>query len=168
MRKIIFLDVDGVLNNDETEEKTPSGFVGVSEDLIERLGRIVREQKAEVVLSSSWRLSDENPTESEKTDYLYLEEKLASVGVAISGSTPNVRASRRGQEIREYLDSLEEDVGWVVLDDIFFPDFESFGITERLVITDGEEGLTDDDAAAAAEILNGGIRNEEGRHAQDF
>ena len=153
MKKIVFLDVDGVLNNDGTEEKAPSGYLGVSDELIERLGRIVQSQNAEVALSSDWRLSENDPKDCE--DYLYLKRKLEAFGIRISGGTPDIRASRRGQEIRAYLDALNEEAEWVVLDDVYFSDFDRFGITERLVLTDGADGLTEKDVSKAVGILNG-------------
>ena len=39
--KIIFLDIDGVLNNSETAAGAPSGSTGIEDKLVQRLVRIV-------------------------------------------------------------------------------------------------------------------------------
>ena len=47
-RKVIFLDIDGVLNQD-------NGGAKIEEQFVRRLAHIVEETGAEIVLSSSWR-----------------------------------------------------------------------------------------------------------------
>ena len=61
--KIIFLDVDGVLNTSETfrrrrieYEKTKKWNVEIDLDRVARLKYIINMTGAKVVLSSSWRL----------------------------------------------------------------------------------------------------------------
>ena len=52
--KIIFLDIDGVLNN--THTKNPRKFPYIVEpELIERLKRLLAATGAQIVLSSTWR-----------------------------------------------------------------------------------------------------------------
>ncbi len=46
--KVIFLDIDGVLNRDD-------GGVKIEEEFVKRLAHIVEETEAEIILSSSWR-----------------------------------------------------------------------------------------------------------------
>lgn len=58
--KIIFLDIDGVLNRGSTVEKTPAGFVGIDKELIEKLSKFVKKTKSRVVLTSSWKSMWEN------------------------------------------------------------------------------------------------------------
>ena len=60
-QKIIFLDIDGVLNSmelfDKLEESNIEPFMGidVDEDNLEQLRYIVEKTGAQIVLSSSWR-----------------------------------------------------------------------------------------------------------------
>lgn len=60
-QKIIFLDIDGVLNSmelfDKLEERDMEPFMGidVDEDNLEQLRYIVERTGAQIVLSSSWR-----------------------------------------------------------------------------------------------------------------
>ena len=50
--KVIFLDVDGVLNSVDTSEVF-QGFVGIDDKLVSKLRKIVRATGAQIVLSSS-------------------------------------------------------------------------------------------------------------------
>jgi HAD domain in Swiss Army Knife RNA repair proteins len=53
--KVIFLDIDGVLNCKEIPN--PSKFLYiVDEKLLRRLERLLKQSGAKVVLSSSWRV----------------------------------------------------------------------------------------------------------------
>ena len=47
--KVIFLDVDGVMNSNRSTEPT------IAEDMVKRLAHIVEKTEASIVLSSSWR-----------------------------------------------------------------------------------------------------------------
>src|SRR5260370_6892656 len=56
--KIIFLDVDGVLNHSGTEgwKTTKDAFV-LDDECLKQLSRILISTDAKIVLSSTWRLS---------------------------------------------------------------------------------------------------------------
>lgn len=100
--KIIFCDVDGVLNNARTTGRSPGGYKGVSDELIRKLKRIVEKTDARIVLSSDWRLVKDDPVHGK--DYRYLTRKLLFVaGLKISDHTEDISWSRRGKEIRKYL-----------------------------------------------------------------
>ncbi len=53
--RIVFLDIDGVLNRKATRERL-DGFIGIDAVLARRLQAILRRAGAQVVLSSTWRL----------------------------------------------------------------------------------------------------------------
>ena len=153
MSKVIFCDVDGVLNGDGiTVERSPGGFMGVSDELILRLKKIVDRTGSEVVLSSDWRLSylEGKPDD----DYLYLAGKLSRIaGIAIAGHTKDIGWSRRGEEIADYLAGHPEITSYLVLDDIRFPDFGHFRLRKHLILTDKNTGLTEEDVEKAVRIL---------------
>lgn len=127
--KIIFLDIDGVLNTTKDEDRPrvqPEGFnaniYGVSElnrECVARLNKIVEATQASVVISSSWRILF--------SDLFYLVNFLKSQGVVanIIDATPHwaksyVRgemAYGRGLEIQEWLDEHPEVSKFVILDD---------------------------------------------------
>jgi hypothetical protein len=157
--KLIFLDIDGVLNNMYTDEYTPDGFVGISTTLSERLGKIIDSDpdEIEVVLSSSWKVMTED-----MPDYTYMIEKLREVNAEPVGITeePDEEGMLRGQGIKQYLDDAEDVTGYVILDDYMF-DFKEAGLTPHLVLTDEVVGLTMEDALIAIDILNGSLLPED-------
>src|SRR4029079_14037574 len=53
--KVIFLDIDGVLNCDRTPNPRNFPYV-VDRRLLARLKKLLKQTRAKVVLSSSWRL----------------------------------------------------------------------------------------------------------------
>jgi hypothetical protein len=150
--KVIFCDVDGVLNNAWTDARSPGGYTGVSEELIRNLKKIVDETGARIVLSSDWRLIKDDPRQGK--DYRYLARKLLFVGhLKIADHTDDISWSRRGEEIRKYLDDHPEITEYVILDDNFFSDFGKH--KNHFVHTDKNEGLTGRDVEKAIRILNG-------------
>ena len=54
-KKYVFLDIDGVLNDDNTTEKSPTGFTGIDDTLLQNLKDLIEETKAEIVLTSTWK-----------------------------------------------------------------------------------------------------------------
>ena len=75
MKKVIFLDVDGVLNSSRTLHEDISS----EDDLILNLKELVDKTGAKIILSSSWRLSTEAVAA--------LMDKLDKFGLVISGMT---------------------------------------------------------------------------------
>lgn len=59
--RIIFLDIDGVLNDRKTRSQSPDGFTFVDTPKIRRLKRIIDTTDAKVVLSSDWRYDRDDP-----------------------------------------------------------------------------------------------------------
>lgn len=93
MKKIIFLDIDGVLN---CEESMRRGVRGQGVEMIDPyrtivLDRIIQATGAEVVLSSSWRHSDKS--------YAEINEKV----VKLIDRTGNCCAGIRGVEIYSWI-----------------------------------------------------------------
>ena len=152
--KVIFCDVDGVLNNESTSELTPNGYRGVSDKLIRNLRKIVDETGAKIVLSSDWRLLKDTPVNGK--DYDYLVESLDKVsGLTLFDHTADISWSQRGAEIRKYLKDHPSITDFAVLDDILFLGFTDEDLIEHIVLTDAEEGLSDEDVLRAVKILQG-------------
>lgn len=160
--KIIFLDVDGVLNNIFTgyddQCLTPTGFRGIEDIFVERLKKIIDKTDAIIVLTSDWKEQWEPRQDDCMPDGLYLIEKLAKQGLVIKTKTSDHSRGRakigRGQGIHDYLDKNKTVEEWVVLDDNWFYDFDD-EIQRHFVHTDETNGLTDYDVECAIEILNG-------------
>lgn len=114
--KVIFLDVDGVLNNSKTTRTTSQThytFVGARH--IKNLKRIINSTGAKVVLSSDWRYDRDDPKWNR--DYLELRNELARYGIKFYGFTPELPSAHRGFEIAQWLTEHPEVSNFVILDD---------------------------------------------------
>lgn len=110
MRKIIFLDVDGVLNklgsveHGRTGVDPKIGFIGTEPELVSRLNTIVARTGAHVVLSSAWRKSKR------------LRKRLIEVGIKFVDITPSL-GGIRGDEIKKWLEGHPKVKRYAILDD---------------------------------------------------
>lgn len=138
--KVIFLDVDGVLNSNRTLYCDDS----IELDLVENLATIVRATDARIVLTSTWRLVPEA--------LRVLMDTFMKFNLAISSYTSEL--CNRTEEILCWLKTHQDfQVNkFVILDDEdkdiknWFPD--------ELVKTDFMKGLTKEDAAKAIKLLS--------------
>lgn len=146
--KVIFLDVDGVLNSDKTKARTPNGYIGISSGKVNLLKEIVKATNASIILSSSWRLME--PID---LDYKYLIHQLGHKGLHIQTKTELLK-NHRGKEIKKFLDEHKEIEAYVILDDEFIQEFEECNLSKHLVHTDFTNGLTKDGVEKAIKILN--------------
>lgn len=152
--KIIFADVDGVLNEDSTPTRTKSRVIFIDDDKLLRLKRIVDATGARIVLSSTWRY-DRNDSKY-NGDFLELQEAFHNVGLEFYDYTPvDAIGVRRGMEIRAWLGLHRGEVEqFIILDDDLF-DFEERGLLPHLVKTDfAYGGLTDELTQEAIEMLS--------------
>lgn len=152
--KVIFLDVDGVLNDGATKDRAPGGCVGLSAYMIGNLKKIVDATSAKVVLVSTWKREwSVDPNERSK-DGRYLHDSLAAVGIDIADKTVD-KIADRGTGIVNWLKEHPEVKKWIVLDDDVFGDYLECGIMHHLVHTRYlYGGLTEDCAQIAIGLLN--------------
>lgn len=146
--KVIFLDVDGVLNCFETFkrvkeefEKTGKRSLEIDERMVERLARIVKETGAEVVLSSSWRAYWRENSEGIYPDNdksKGLTEVLLKHGVKLHSKTTTDRKRYRQNEILSWLEGRSDVTKFVILDDESF-DLPRF-LNKELIKTSVVEG----------------------------
>lgn len=182
MNKLIFLDVDGVLNNysyassPDLVEGTPIGFGGWfrdeepphvdnvkwDPDNVAALQSILTAvPDVQVVISSTWREAFTVGTFNKMFELYDLPQIVVGAtpihafiteGVVIPGSP-------RGSEIKEYLNTRHknQDVRYVILDDNndMLPEQQAF-----FVQTDEMWGLTQTDANRAIEILTSVVDNK--------
>lgn len=122
-KKVIFLDIDGVLNDDG--EEVSKGEI-ISEHYVRNLKEIIRKTEAEIVLSSSWRyaLARDAFSEFSETDKSLsaLYELFDAYGLQIAGMTPGIYNGSNGRplEIRTWLARRPEVSNFVILDDETF------------------------------------------------
>ncbi len=119
--KIIFLDIDGVLNNDDTTDKV-DGFTGLHPPLIANFNKIIdAHPDAKIVISSTWRKC--LPFLKAYTNFEELKKLLADRGLKgeIIDHTPiKMSYISRGGEISMWLDDNAKKLGvdqYVALDD---------------------------------------------------
>lgn len=147
--KIIFLDIDGVLNNDEYAKNCLDiqNYNPYDEDELDirclsHLRYIVNSTGASIVLSSSWRFQQNLINR--------INEQLDLVGLKIYDTTIRDKhfAMDRTAEINEYLDRHLEIQQYVILDDTKVDD-------PYWLETNMKWGLTRPIAEKAIKILNG-------------
>lgn len=154
--KVIFLDVDGVLNFAKTEARAPSGTLGLASAPVKHLCNIVKATGAYIVLTSTWKEDWSFNEEDCTPDGQYLVRKLKREGLHILDKTKD-KVLDRGHGIRDWLERHPGTDHWVVLDDDVFNDYEECGIMPHLVETCfGADGLNAELAARAIQILNEG------------
>ena len=154
--KVIFLDIDGVLNKRFSKTHAPSGCNGIENALLKRLVKIIEETGARVVLSSTWKSEIDKNLRYMTGDGKYMLNKFKYEGKfhLFDKTTDASSCMMRGTEIDEWLSKRDDVESFVILDDVDFDDFSIYGYGDKLVLTDPKIGLTDADVALAIEILN--------------
>ena len=163
MRKVVFLDIDGVLNSNfwnENHQREISDGTLIDESKIELLCKLITDTDAQIILHSGWKYwfdSDLKPLRREAENLKNLFEKA---GLSIAGTTPDhatkeIRKSKKfslvkADEILAWLKQHEEVGEWVVLDDL---DLHNAEIEMHQVKTDQSIGLTAEDVERAKKIL---------------
>ena len=158
MSKVIFLDIDGVLNRDVTMDRTPQGFIGVEDCLVDNLAEIVRETGADIVLSSDWKNYWQTEYDKCGPEGQYLVDKLAKKHLKIKDKTVDASRGRdgfsgRGRGINAYLGQHPEVTNYLVLDDVRFMDFDE-DILRHFIHTQERDGLIPTDVLLSIRILN--------------
>jgi hypothetical protein len=153
--KIIFLDVDGVLNSSDSEDHFHC-FIGLDYSGIKLLREIVDTTGAEIVLVSTWKLSWDKDGSRPDSLGAYLDARLAEEGLTILDKTGG-NMNERGHGIIDWLsEHLTES--WIVLDDEIFEDYEECGIMPHLVKTSFYDGgLKEKHVEMAINLLNKGV-----------
>ncbi len=154
--KIIFLDIDGVLNSrayDRTRNWNEQTDIDVTR--LPLVKKIVDKTGAKIVLSSTWR---EHWSEDEAKcdeDGIYINRVFAKFGLEIYGKTPEIGITAdRPTEIKAYLKEAKEKVeSFVIIDDYRYAWKE---MSENFVKTAPNFGLglEEEHANKAIEILN--------------
>lgn len=161
--KVIFLDIDGVLNSADTvsdwEKKTgTSGYGGFFEEtdeitngdvkwgegLVRNLKYIVKKTGADIVISSTWR------------HYFSVDKFKEMFAIYDWHNAPVIDRTPyggkiRGLEVNTWLNKHAQYTNYVILDDS-----DDFMVSQikNFVQTNPEVGLTKEDANKAIEILN--------------
>lgn len=158
--KVLFLDIDGVLNcmypspsPDYPEwvdlEEWRYGF---NPELVARLRYVIANTDCKIVISSSWRHHTSYAPYQNRNWREVLAEKLRRGMDVFAGETGYDQEGKRGREIKQWLSEHEVE-SWCVVDDETV-DIEPYLDSEHIVKTDMKVGLTMDDARRIMEVLN--------------
>lgn len=171
MSKVIFLDIDGVINtvssfdkidaryeqyeNDTTPNKPTwvDIFMDYQYQVFEQeamniLNEIIQETNAQVVISSSWRKSLKDPVKwTEKF-------KFYGCNIPVIDITGSCSTGYRGTEIHDWLKDHPEVTNIIIIDD----DSDMEPYMDYHVHTDFDNGLTRTHKQKVLDILNKDLR----------
>lgn len=142
--KIIFLDVDGVLNCPTTTERCGK-YSGIDKNCLSRLKNVIDLTGAEIVLISTWK---QRWVKNERLKFMqdelanYLDSRFAEKNMRIYDKTRDDIDDEyitRGEGIAEYVNRVKPRK-FVIVDDMEF-DYADCGLKNFLVKTDGNKGL---------------------------
>ena len=118
--KIIFLDIDGVLNSIVFDRERTNEQGNIDETRLPLIKQILDETGALIVLSSSWRKHwDKEPSLCDDLG-AEINSIFATYDIAIYDKTPQLQSNDRAEEIRLWLSQNETVRTFVILDDISF------------------------------------------------
>lgn len=121
--KVIFVDVDGVLNSDGFIDSV-KGSQDIDIKTIRLLKNAVNETGAKIVMDTSFRYTK---------SFLKVQEMLLQNGILFD-KTPFID-NERGKEIKQYLAEHKDIEDYILLDDVIFPDFDD-ELLEHLIKMD--------------------------------
>jgi hypothetical protein len=154
------LDIDGVLNSpddwvaatympDEINPTNATTFM-MNRTKVALLKFLVKTTYAEIVITSTWRLHDDDRVVQKLEDCGW--EDAAD---HIIDNTPEIPSRNRDEEVAEWLyNNCPSTSRFVILDDIA-PVHWNIGFQRHLVHVDNEVGLTMREVKQAVRILNG-------------
>ena len=165
MRKVVFLDIDGVLNTKwwytQMDRNTPKDKYGYAFDpnAVSNLKKIIDETGADIVISSSWKSFGISELEDMWQDrglpgkLIGITPNTVSDEMLLNADLDHMELfSIRGTEIKEWLTKHGKHVShYAIIDDM-----DNMLTEQRLhfVKTDPEIGITVEDAEKAIMILN--------------
>ena len=123
--KVIFFNVDDVLNFSDSDAKAPSGRIGIAEARVKELKKLVTESGARIVLTGDWRKEWDFDDSKCTPDGTYLNKKLDRRGLHILDKTKDDLSAeegcadwiRRHPNVTDYciIKNIEEKIEWVEL-----------------------------------------------------
>ena len=141
--QIMFLDIDGVLNNSTTTEQC-AGCVGINNHCLGRFKNIIDLTGAKIVLISTWKEhweKDKSRKHLQDEFANYLDMKFAEIGLEVYDKVTDVDGEwiTRGRNIMEYIKRVKPS-NFVIIDDLSF-DYAECGLKPFHVKTNPNRGL---------------------------
>lgn len=153
--KLVFLDVDGVLNTCEYNDISKSFTIHT--DKINKLNKLLLETDSYIVLSSSWRYFVHNGSMNlHGLEWLFRTHGLAN-GRLIDITPPDKENETRGETITRWIKNHRSDKyihieSYCIIDDMPIDNFEQH--KSRFVKTNPSIGLDDVDCQVVKNVLN--------------
>lgn len=134
--KVIFLDIDGVLNNGAhwkniVKKKKP--YTQVSQNLLNKLLVIIEATGAKLVISSSWRGYQLNYM-IEDFEVCKSKNELKQITKYIVGITPHSNERHRGKEIKWFIENQDDCLYYKLVD-------QKLDIDDYVIIDDDSDML---------------------------
>ena len=155
--KIIFLDIDGVLNSEMYKaSSSKDGYIDLSR--VKHIAEIVNATDAKIVLISSLRVDWDKSPELCGDDGKYINKCFAEYGLSIMDKTPYISFfTARRKEIVSWLSVHQNEVESFVIIDDMQDGWEE--LSSRVVNTNPEGyGLEEVHVKKAIELLKGRVR----------
>lgn len=121
--KVIFLDIDGVLNSKAYDQKRNiNEQSNIDETRLPLIKKIVDATNAHIVLSSTWREHWDKEQENRDLDGQYIHRLFSKYGLDIYDKTPILgHRAKRKDEIKQWLKNSSVPVeSFVIIDDYRF------------------------------------------------
>lgn len=161
--KIIFLDIDGVLNSDSWNQKHENEIkngILVDEEKVEILSKLIKATGAKIVLHSGWRFWFDESFLPIRKESEILMELLNKNNIDFYDFTPDltteeIRKSKnfskvKPDEILLWLKKHSDISSWVVIDDL---DLNNEIISNHQIKPDSKIGLSSSDIEKAVKLL---------------
>lgn len=133
--KVLFLDIDGVLNSDayakryHQEHLREKGYhIWVDPDCVELVRQLCEKEHVKIILSSSWRSYDLDHTIIHLKEYQGLKPLLKY----LIGITPGCMSRCRGREIQDVLNNFD----WCVKNGLISDKYKGKKIDKYAIIDD--------------------------------
>lgn len=155
--KILFLDIDGVLNSREYDRRRNwNEQTDIDETRLPLVKEIIDKTGAKIVLISTWRNHWDRDESLCDEDGMYINRLFSKYGLAIFDKTQDLGLlSKRKDEVKTWLAEHKSDIeSFVILDDYRFgwDDLSDFYIHTN---PNYGLGLEDEHVEKAITLLNG-------------
>jgi len=155
MKKILFLDFDGVMVTDryKNEQINAGGILRDSHGAVfdpicvENLRQIIDSTSADIVVTSTWKME-------RGLDGIMWMWSCRHLPGNILNVTPDIDPIHRGDEIQDWLDKWGEECRYVIIDDCPILDFFREEQLPHLFKVNERTGLDEETARKIIEYLN--------------
>lgn len=154
--KIIFLDIDGVLNSAEYRNRMGRKYYSeiIDRNKMPLLKEIVEETGAKIVLSTSWRKFWNEGESQQDAVGQYINTVFQEFGLSVHSKTLVRENAGRDTEIREWLEGKRYIDGYVILDDQAF-NWSATSLSHFVRTDVNGNGLEDGQVQTVIDVLNG-------------